>query len=161
MSTRKLTTPSPAAMDAAFREEELAELREELAAALACVAAADTVPDCCDYHVDYRAARAARLKAKVWKGWEAEMKRKDAARVLPLKPGVRVPSAGCPHCGAAQDAASGLATHYPEPNDVSVCIQCAGVSVYDANLQRVAWPTNEPQPPEVLEVVRAIRSLRP
>lgn len=88
------------------------------------------------------------------------LRRRDAARVLDMKPEVLLPAAECPHCGTSHDAASGLTTHYPEAGDVSVCLDCAGVSVYTADLQREKWPENEPHPPEVLEAVGAVRGLR-
>lgn len=78
---------------------------------------------------------------------------------MKLRPPVKVPTATCPHCGASQDGASGIQTHYPEPNNVSVCIRCASVSVFDENLQRSPWPATEPLPPEVIEAVSAVRRL--
>lgn len=52
----------------------------------------------------------------------------DSGGKAGMKPSVNVPNARCPHCGCAQDMAAGTA-YYPESGDVSLCIQCAGVSV--------------------------------
>lgn len=44
----------------------------------------------------------------------------------------------CPHCGARQDAATEAtaALRPPRPGDVSICIRCAGVSVFEVAGER-------------------------
>jgi hypothetical protein len=75
-----------------------------------------------------------------------------------LKPSVRVPEAACPYCGDKQDRATGFHTRYPAAGDLSVCIQCGGVSVYTGEtLQREPWPKDEPIPADVQTLQRAIR----
>jgi hypothetical protein len=56
--------------------------------------------------------------------------------------------------------ATGVETHYPDPGDFSVCIQCGSVSVFDANLKRVKPEPAAEMPPEVARVQAAIRQLR-
>lgn len=72
------------------------------------------------------------------------------------KPEVRMPDCACPHCGKVQDAASGLSSHYPEPGDISVCFDCAGVSVFGENGARTRWPEDEPMPQELLDARRIV-----
>jgi hypothetical protein len=74
-----------------------------------------------------------------------------------MHPRVRVPQANCPHCGVAQDGASGLCTSQPQPGDVSICVECGGVSVYQDDMTREKWPCSEPLPPEVDAAQRIIR----
>ena len=46
----------------------------------------------------------------------------------------RLPPAACPHCGALLDACTSLdGDHQPSPGDWTVCIECAGVSRWDAS----------------------------
>lgn len=81
-------------------------------------------------------------------------------RPLDLKPGVRVPSSPCPHCGAEPTGASGVNAHYPKPGDVAICIDCAGVNTYGRDLRLVAWPAGKPIPAEVQAVQARVRELR-
>ena len=49
---------------------------------------------------------------------------------------VRMPEATCPSCQKKVDGASGVTgARHPKPDDLSVCIFCAGVSQYDAEMQ--------------------------
>lgn len=79
---------------------------------------------------------------------------------MKLKPGVRVPVATCPYCGSQHDHASGLSAHYPEPGDVSVCIQCGGSARYTDSLSVEKWPADKPLPPEAIVLQKAIREIR-
>jgi hypothetical protein len=78
-----------------------------------------------------------------------------------LKPKMRVPEQPCPYCGAVQDAVSGTTSRYPEPGDVSVCIHCAGASIFDEQLCRKKWPATHAVPPDVERYQQIIRSLKP
>jgi hypothetical protein len=46
----------------------------------------------------------------------------------------RIKPVTCPHCRVVHDAAS-HDTAVPSPGDISVCIMCAGLSTYTANMQ--------------------------
>lgn len=67
------------------------------------------------------------------------MKAKD----LYLGPQRDTPVAPCPHCGEELDVASGLGTQDgPKPGDISLCIDCGGVNIFDENL-KPRLPTQE------------------
>lgn len=87
------------------------------------------------------------------------MRRRDLAKVLELHPEELVPQGPCPHCGVDHDAVSGAMTPYPKSGDIRVCSGCLGVSVYDERLQCEKWPETEPHPPELAEVLQAMRGL--
>ena len=47
----------------------------------------------------------------------------------------------CPRCGKEMDASLAITNdHRPDPGDVSICLYCAGVSLYDDGL-RLRLPT--------------------
>lgn len=49
----------------------------------------------------------------------------------------------CPHCGRRQDAGTNMTGDVaPKPGDVSICIRCAGVSVFELGGER-RLPTDE------------------
>lgn len=41
----------------------------------------------------------------------------------------------CPACGCKLDAAFGIDVQYPEPNDLTVCINCSFILVFDDRLK--------------------------
>lgn len=54
-----------------------------------------------------------------------------------------VPASTCPACGAATELATGILHHRaPNEGDVSVCIQCGALLVFDAQLVAVLAPPN-------------------
>ena len=48
----------------------------------------------------------------------------------------RLPATLCPECGYAFDSAESMMGHRrPEPGDLSVCLSCAALLVFDADLR--------------------------
>lgn len=80
----------------------------------------------------------------------------------------RYPLTGCPWCGHAVDAASGLNSddeRAPEVGDYTVCIECANVSTYGIGLvlQRcpdAVWQAEpEPGPSELRAARQAVLAM--
>lgn len=72
--------------------------------------------------------------------------------------------AGCPTCGAANDAATyaGEGSARPAPGDLSVCLYCGEWRLFDDALRPTIKATEEDQacaPAELLERAREIRRL--
>lgn len=59
----------------------------------------------------------------------------------------KMPESPCPDCGLEQDSALGETGHAPSKGDVSICIKCAGISVFGDGMVRRP-PTEE----EILEM---------
>ena len=80
----------------------------------------------------------------------------------------RVPASACPECGYVMDAASVAdgAPRRPEPGDVTLCIKCAAVAVFDDALHlrkpaRSEWRKYSPEIRRELERARrAILKMR-
>ena len=79
---------------------------------------------------------------------------------MPIHDPTKVPPATCPHCGDSQDAATGLQVPVPSPGDLSVCIKCTGVSIYQQDMSREKWPDSVPLPAEALYAQAAIGRAR-
>ena len=45
-----------------------------------------------------------------------------------------LPMSACPSCGKVLDAASSLQGRKPKAGDVSICLECANVGIFDADL---------------------------
>lgn len=57
-----------------------------------------------------------------------------------------LPVTHCPHCGHKHDAATNLeAPRAPGQGDVSICLECGGIAVFDADPLRLRLPTPDEQ----------------
>lgn len=69
-----------------------------------------------------------------------------------LGPDSEVPPSPCPYCGAVHDLASGLDNREkPDSNSVSVCLKCAGISLFTDELT-----LREPTARELIDLQRSI-----
>lgn len=78
-----------------------------------------------------------------------------------------VPWSICPHCGALQDGAANMTnTDAPEEGDVSMCFECGGWAVFEADGSRVVMPADheawgDPDIQKTIAVYRLMRSQHP
>lgn len=79
-----------------------------------------------------------------------------------------VPKTECPYCGKVNDLASSFkGKEKPEPGDISICIKCAGILVFDEEL-RIRRPTDSEliniqtsqSWSEVAKVIQAVRAFK-
>jgi DNA-directed RNA polymerase subunit RPC12/RpoP len=65
----------------------------------------------------------------------------------------------CPYCGHQVDSASSLTTPTPpEPEDVSICIQCGSLMIYDQSMR--LRRTTDDELKELMEYPDVLRTLR-
>lgn len=56
---------------------------------------------------------------------------------------VRVPESVCPTCGERLDACRAIGRRIPKEGDISLCINCSAILVFDKNLIMVKPDKNE------------------
>ena len=56
----------------------------------------------------------------------------------------KLPTSHCPHCQTKLDGATALQNSVPNPGDVSICIECGEVNVFDEAM-KLRVPTKQEQ----------------
>ena len=67
---------------------------------------------------------------------------------------VRVPGSACPSCGKVLDAARSITKKRltPQPGDISICLYCRAINVFEGNNLR---PANAEERQAALEMIKA------
>lgn len=80
---------------------------------------------------------------------------------MKLEPKVRVPNARCPSCKTLVDGATGTTgAAKPVAGDVTVCIFCASVSQYDADMQLQPYDVAQLHPEDRAHVEKLRATVR-
>jgi len=69
--------------------------------------------------------------------------------------GARTEATPCPYCGAPNNTASSGEGEPPNVGDLSICVYCAGLAQFDAELRAVKFDVTSIKDPDEYRMVRA------
>lgn len=52
---------------------------------------------------------------------------------------IRMPKSNCPYCKHELDGATSFKNYTPSPEDVTLCLECAGICQFDADMNLIQF----------------------